>query len=170
LSLHGHELRMEPLPELAIIHGPKAEFANLPLSEAERHLGVEGLALDIAAEIEAAGTVGLVVACAPDGSEQTRIIYDPDAKRLIVQREQSSLGADHESFANEAPHELAPGEILKLRILLDSSVLEIIANSRTSVSSRIYPSRTDSRELRIFGQGLVKSMTIWHMQSIWPES
>ena len=72
-----------------------------------------------------------------------------------------------ETFANEAPHALAPGETLQLRILLDGSVLEVIANGRASICSRIYPSREDSRGLRLFGHGLVKTLSIWQMRSIW---
>lgn len=108
-------------------------------------------------------------ACSGDGSEETRVSYNPDKQLLNVNRERSSLGQDNETFANEAPHELAPGETLQLRILLDGSDLEIIANGRTSICSRIYPSRADSQGLRLYGKGLVKSLSVWQMRSIWPQ-
>ena len=119
-------------------------------------------------EFNPAGAIGLAVAGAPDGSEETRISYDPENQALSVDRGQSSQGHGHETFAHEAPHELAPGESLQLRILLDGSVLEIIANGRTSICSRIYPARADSQGLRLFGRGLVKTLSVWPMRSIWP--
>jgi beta-fructofuranosidase len=63
---------------------------------------------------------------------------------------------------------LRPCEALELRVLLDGSVLEIIANGRTSISTRIYPERADSQGLRLFGQGVLQHMSVWPMQAIWP--
>ena len=119
--------------------------------------------------MNAEGAVGLAVACASDGSEETRVSYNPERKLLSVNRERSSQCRDQETFANEAPHELAPGESLQLRILLDGSVLEVIANGRTSICSRIYPSRADSQGLRLFGRGQVKRLSVWPMRAIWPQ-
>jgi beta-fructofuranosidase len=126
-----------------------------------------GSALDIVASFAPSGPIGLVLASAPDGSEQTRITYDPDARQLLVDRERSSLLGDIETFPHVAAHALAPDEPLHLRVLLDGSVLEIIANDRTSISTRIYPSRAESQGVGVFGQGLLQTMTIWQMASIW---
>jgi beta-fructofuranosidase len=58
--------------------------------------------------------------------------------------------------------------MLKLRILLDGSVVEVIANDRTSLTSRIYPSRADSQQVRLFGTNArLQSLDIWEMPSIW---
>jgi hypothetical protein len=70
--------------------------------------GGGAVVLDISADFEMSGPVGLAVACAPDGSEQTRITYDPQAKRLIVDRSHSSLGQGNETFPHKAPHERIP--------------------------------------------------------------
>lgn len=167
LRLQNGLLHMEPVPALNSIRGGVVNFTNIPLSDKDYILDIQGLALDITADFEVSGTAGLVVACAPDGSEQTRISYDSHSKRLIVNREQSSLNPGNDIFSNEAPHELAPGEPLQLRILLDGSILEVIANARTSLSCRIYPSRADSQGMRIFGQGVLKTMSLWQLSSIW---
>lgn len=168
LTLRDGLLYMRPLPELKQLRGNSTVIRDLQLSGGDHKLDVEGLALDMEAEIVADGIFGLVLAGAPDGSEETRVSYDPERALLSVNRERSSLSADVETFANEAPLELAPGESLQLRILLDGSVLEIIANGRASIVSRIYPTRADSRGLAVFGRGLVKTLSIWQMRSIWP--
>lgn len=168
LSLRNGQLHMAPAPELDRLRGSRTVISDFRLTGGDHHLDIQGSALDIEAEFFPEGTVGLAVACAPDGSEQTRVSYNPDSKLLSVNRERSSQGQGNETFAHEAPHELAPGESLQLRILLDGSVLEIIANGRTSICSRIYPSRADSNGLRLFGKAQVKTVSVWQMRSVWP--
>ena len=166
LTLRNGQLHMAPVPELNRLRGSGTVISDIRLTGDDHILEIHGLALDMEVEFNAEGTVGLAVACAPDGSEQTRISYNPDNQLLSVNRERSSLGQEHETFADEAPHELASGnESLQLRILLDGSVLEIIANGRTSICSRIYPSRADSQGLRLFGTGQVKTLSVWQMRS-----
>ena len=169
LTLRDGHLHMEPIEELHTLRGEQVDVTNISLSGEDIPLDVQGLALDISAEFEAAGPVGIALACALDGSEQTRIVYDPQSKRLTVDRSQSSLGEENETSPDEAPHELASDESLQLRILLDGSVLEVIANGRTSILSRIYPSRPDSKGVKVFGQGVLKSLSAAQMRSIWPE-
>jgi beta-fructofuranosidase len=168
LSLRQGQLHMEPIAELQTLRGDVTRFNAIQLSETDMTLDLRGAALDIEAEFEPAGTVGLVLACADDGSEQTRISYDPTNQQLTVNRDHSGSEDGSETFANTAPHSLVPGETLQLRILLDGSVLEVIANGRTSICSRIYPSHASSQGVRVFGSGTLKAMSAWPMASIWP--
>ena len=167
LSLDEGRLMMEPVPELKSLRGEPSIFTNLRLSSENQVLNIEGSALDIIAELEVSGKVGFALACAPDGSEQTIVSYDPEAKQLSVLRDKSGAAEGAERFPNTASHALAVGETLNLRILLDGSILEVIANKRTSLCSRIYPSRKDSRGIQVFGDGVVKNLSIWQMRSIW---
>ncbi len=169
LSLRDGRLNMEPVPELNNLHGELSDFTNIQLSGADRVLNVQGVALDIVAEFEASGVVGLALACAPDGSEQTRISYDPEAQHLIVTHIQSGSSDGVDLSPNIAAHVLFVGETLQLRILLDGSIVEIIANGRTSVCSRIYPTHATSRGIRVFGYGTLKKLSVWQMRSIWQE-
>ncbi len=169
LSLREGHLHMEPVPELNRLRGKPHEFAHIQLSDKDQILNVQGSALDIAAEFEAAGTVGLAFACTPDGSEQTRILYDSEAGELRLIRDQSGSSEGANLSPKVAAHRLLSGELLDLRILLDGSVIEIIANGRTSLCSRIYPMRADSRGIRVFGHGILRKLSIWQMASIWDE-
>lgn len=169
LTMREGRLYMEPVPELKAIRGAQHHYEAIDLA-VEITLDVSGLSLDIEATVEpgANGLFGLVLACAADGSEQTQITYDAGAKRLMVNRQQSGSGEGVDPSAQDAPHDLTTGEPLHLRILLDGSVLEIIANGRTSLTSRIYPSQADSQGVRLFGRGVVRSLGIWEMDSTWP--
>ena len=169
LSLRDGKLRMEPIPEIERLRGEPVALHGVQFSGEDQLLDVTGRALDIDARFEPVGVVGLAVACAPDGSEETRIMYDPERQELVVDRSRSSLLDGVETFPQRARHALAPGELLDLRILLDGSALEVLANGGASIAARIYPSRQDSQGVKLFGEGRLEAMTIWPMASIWPD-
>lgn len=162
-------LHMTPVPELTQIRGVHHHFEALDLSQDVR-LDVSGLALDIEAEFQPQpdGRCGISLLCSADATERTDIVYEA-AKRQLVIRTQA-IGADGtmRADAREVPHELAPEEPLTLRILLDGSVIETIANERTSVTSRVYPSRANSNGMYLFGtKARLNVLDIWEMPSIW---
>jgi sucrose-6-phosphate hydrolase SacC (GH32 family) len=62
------------------------------------------------------------------------------------------------------------GEVVKLHIFLDHSVVEVFVNGRCYLASRIYPERPDSIGLELFvrsGSVRLRSLDIWHLASIW---
>ena len=75
-------------------------------------------------------------------------------------------------MAREVRRTPLPSEqTLKLRIFLDRSVVEVFANDRVCLASRIYPTRADSRGLTLFARGgsaRLSSLDAWEMRSIWP--
>jgi beta-fructofuranosidase len=168
LRLYDGTLFMEPVTELERLRGDQFALTDVPLDGQEVTLPVSGRSLDIEVSLMPSGPVTIALACASDGSEETRITYDPQRQELIVNREQSGESAGSETFPHVAPHALAPGETLDLRILLDGSVVELIANGRTSIATRIYPARPDSQAIRVTGHGLLKSLQVWQMAAIWP--
>lgn len=58
-------------------------------------------------------------------------------------------------------------ENLKLQIYLDRSMVEAYANELKSLTTRVYPSRTDALGVKIWGDGnlMIKSMEVWEMKS-----
>lgn len=50
-------------------------------------------------------------------------------------------------------------------------MVEAYANGLKSLTTRVYPSRTDALGLEIWGDGslTVKSMEVWDMKPIWEE-
>ena len=166
LSLQGPHLHMEPAPELKQIRGTHHAFAAIALASEPIQLAGVGFNLDL--EFEFTGDLlEIALACSPDRGEQTCVIYDRALQSLTIDRENSSAYTGVDRYPESAPHALAPGEALTLRMLLDGSVLEIIANGRTSLSSRIYPTQTEGLGLRVTGRGIVVAMDIWEMPSIW---
>lgn len=146
---------------------------------------VRGDSLELLVEMypQDAQEFGVMVRCAPDGSEKTTIAYNPGQKLLKIDLRQSSLdqnikyrwiadvvrGDGDENpqvYAQEAPFELGHAEALKLQIFLDRSILEVFANDRQCMTQRIYPTRSDSLGVALFsraGATKVKTFDAWDM-------
>jgi len=166
-------LALAPAPEVEVLRGKHHRFANLLVTPASSSLfkGVNGDSLEIAAELDPmdAQDVGLKVRCTSDGIEQTTIAYDCASKLLKLSRGHSSLSTDVDRGIQDGPLDLMPSETVKLHIFLDGSVVEVFANGRVCITSRIYSSREDSLGLGLFARGgnaKLKSMDIWEMRPI----
>ncbi|MEE8452944.1 MAG: GH32 C-terminal domain-containing protein [Thermoguttaceae bacterium] len=162
-------LRMNPPKEIELLRYNARKAANLEVkADAERVVeGIGGDSLELAVEIRATGAkqFGIKVCCSPDGEEQTLIYYDAVEKQLKVDTNRSSLTEGAKTL-EAGPLELATGEPLELRVFIDRSVVEVFANGRQAVMRRIYPSRDDSTQVRLFSNGgpaKVTTLEAWDM-------
>ncbi len=175
LSLgHDGTLRFEPPAELAVLRERERRCAGVEIAgDSVIPLeGFEGECIEIEAEIDPKDTeeCGIVVRRSPDGAEETRITYIARDGRLVIERERSSMDGTTDRFMRGGRLALSGDEPLRLRIFLDRSVLEVFANDRMCLTSRIYPTRKDSVGVAVFAEGgnaRVVSMTAWDMRSIW---
>jgi len=166
-------LRLEPAQELKQLRGSHQRQKDLSIHPTSLTLLSEnkGDCLEIQVEFhfDKATEVGLGVRCSPDGAEQTLIRYDRLQGLLQIDRQQSSLGEDVERDVRSGPLALTAGEPLLLHLYLDRSVIEVFANGRLCMSSRIYPSRSDSLGIGFFARGgsaSIKVLDVWKMESI----
>ncbi|MDD9955054.1 MAG: glycoside hydrolase family 32 protein [Anaerolineaceae bacterium] len=167
LSLDSQQrLVMEPVAEMAGIRGAHTQLGAQDV-DGEHALDCGSLALELRASFAPQGQVGVKLAQAPDGSYGAAIHWDAATQELTVTRQDESLFNDSEPCT--APHELAAGETLDLLVLLDGSVLEVIANGRTSITSRIYPPDANCTGLALTGAGArLNALDVWQMQPTWP--
>ena len=175
-------LRMSPVPEIESLRleHSRREGIELAADSPETVREIRGDCLEIQVEMESAGAeqFGLAVRCSPDGAEQTKIIYDAAAKQLKIDGHQSSLvlgerprvpflpEEEKKIHVQAAPFELSPGEPLRLRVFLDRSIVEVFVNGRQSLTQRIYPTRGDSLDVRVFsagGSAKVNFIEAWEM-------
>ena len=178
-------LRMEPVPEiesLRLNHRSRVDIM-LDADSQENIDEISGDSLEIQIEMDPldAKQCGLIVRCSPDGAEQTRIYYDAASKQIKIDGDKSSLissgprprvpflpEAEKKIQVQAAPFELSAGEPLKLRVFLDRSIVEVFVNGRQALTQRIYPSRGDSQNIRVFSRGgraKVKFIEAWDMAS-----
>jgi beta-fructofuranosidase len=165
-----NRLNFAPAKEAKSLRGKHTHFANLTITPNSADLlkDVNDDCLEIVAEIEPvdAQQFGVKVRCSPDGEEETLITYSHHS--LAIDRTRSSLADEPEKDVRSAPFALGKDETLRLRIFLDRSVLEVFANGHTCLTSRIYPSQSDSLGVDLFTVGgvvKVKSLDVWEMKS-----
>ena len=97
--------------------------------------------------------------------------YHRDA--LVIDSSRSSLLPEVLSRAPEtAPFELRDDELLKLRIFIDKSVVEVFANGRQCVALRVYPEASTRAGVSVRAQGgsaVLRSLVAWQMGSVWTQ-
>jgi beta-fructofuranosidase len=161
-------LRITPAPELETLRGKHHHFDG---EHAHGAFPIRGDCLEIQAEFElgTADLAGLTVRSSPSGEEHTSITYNRTKAQLLVEREHSSLSPDADRGPQGGSFTLAESETLKLRIFLDASVIEIFANDRACLTSRIYPSRPDCLGVGTLakeGTARLKALDVWEMRPI----
>ena len=169
------KLLIEPVEELKALRGKHQKLAPRRIKPgADVLLNLSGTTIEIEAEIDPAKSAecGFRVRCSPDQEEMTTIVYRSPKQELALDVSKSSLDSDVvDRFGQSAPLTLAAGELLRLRIYLDQSVVEVFANGRQCLTKRIYPSRDDSRQIRFFATASpveLRSLDAWEMKPIWP--
>ena len=126
--------------------------------------------------------VELRVLRSPNAEEYTSIIfYNFDRNLSVWYRTQSTIVLDGSRSSTNPdiwlrPPEQAPftrgDEPLRLRVLVDRSVIEVFANDRQYLAMRVYPAREDSAGVSLRAQGqdaLLTHLDAWKMISIWPQ-
>jgi len=169
------KLLIEPVEELKTLRTNHRKVAPRSIPPGvDIPLKLSGTAIELHAEIDPAGSseYGLRMRTSPGGEELTAIVYRPQRQELAIDISKSSLDADVvDKQEQSAPLTLADGETLRPRIYLDQSVVKVFANGRQCLTKRIYPSRGDSEQIRIFavgGSAELRSLQAWDMKAIWP--
>ena len=88
-----------------------------------------------------------------------------DVSRSSVSPEVSNRAAQRADFS--VPYENS----VELRIFVDRSVVEVIADRRHYLGKRIYPARPDSMGVQAYscgGSATLKSFDAWRLDAIWP--
>jgi beta-fructofuranosidase len=166
-------LRQRPAAEVTELRTRRiAENAAVDLADGDRdRLAVDGAAieLELAIALDDADAVELSVFETPDRAERTPIRYERDGT-LSVDRAFSS--GDPRTFVDTQSMAVPPyDEPLSLRVFLDRSVIEIYANDRHCLTSRVYPTRDDAVGLSAVAEGgraSITSLSAWELGEAMP--
>ncbi|WP_458204452.1 GH32 C-terminal domain-containing protein [Haladaptatus sp. NG-SE-30] len=143
--------------------------------DGETPLAVSGTALELelTVRVEDAEMFALVVRESDDGAERTPIRYADG--ELVVDRSSASLDPEVASDEQRMPVE-TPDGTLSLRVFVDGSVIEVFANERQCLTSRVYPTLPESTGISFDAEGgeaVVERLDIWELGDAWsttPES
>jgi beta-fructofuranosidase len=177
-------LLMEPPSELETLRGHHSRVPAFPI-KAETHdcrsvnasstvllEGIQGDCLEILARFrpQTARQFGLLVRCAPDLTEVTRIGVDLDAGKLYFDNTHSSIEAEVYRTVRRVDLGSADDDLVSLRVFMDQSVVEVFANhNRGCITGRTYPLRPDSVHIGVFcskGKALCKGIDVFETKSI----
>ncbi|OZJ06022.1 hypothetical protein BZG36_01108 [Bifiguratus adelaidae] len=184
-SLIVQKLGTRPIDELQKFRG-KALFqlSNNNLISLN-HMLAQGMYVEIKASMtvpSSASKLGFNVLASADGSEKTTIYYNPSNSSINVDR---SLSTNRSDIYDTAPESGAfalynlkkkKTEVLRLHIFVDNSIVEVFANDRFALTTRVYPSQLNSTGISLFAEGdigdvanVVKTMDIWQVSgNAWP--
>jgi beta-fructofuranosidase len=135
--------------------------------------GFQGDCLEIEAELsfDAPTVCELIIRASPDRAEFTSITYHSAEEILTVDGSRSSLdpNVDHPTISGP----LSPDDqgVVRFRVFLDRSVLEVFAADRTCMTQRLYPTREDSLGVSFLvrkGSAIVHRLCAWRMAAVWP--
>ncbi|KAE9366942.1 glycoside hydrolase family 32 protein [Stipitochalara longipes BDJ] len=108
----------------------------------------------------------------PNSTEATKITFDITAGLIIVDRSHSSLEDLGATSTDSGPFHLLPDEHLQIQIFVDNSIIEIYANDRFALTSRIYPSLETSigasYDFGDFDEGHVEFRCWEGLKNAWP--
>ncbi|MCQ4086054.1 glycoside hydrolase family 32 protein [Saccharibacillus sp. JS10] len=179
LTIEDGQIRTRPLPELSKLRGKSVHYTNEKLLSSlaansqsvepdssiytgRQFAGVSGEYTELEIEFEAgtATSFGIAMRVGESSGEETVLSYDCQQQKLTLDRERSGAGS---GGIRRAPLSLQNG-ILKLRIFIDRSSVEVFAgDGEVAMSARIYPG-VDSTGIRFFakdGETLLKSVDCW---------
>jgi beta-fructofuranosidase len=167
-------LGMTPAPEVETLRGAHFTHAphDLPPDTVAALDELHGDMIEIATTIDpgAARQAGVAVFASPDRTEETRIVYEREPGRLLIDRTRSGSGS---SDSPSVALSLAPGEMLDLRIFIDRSIVEVFANGHACLTARVYPTRSDSDGVALFaenGTAHLLSFDAWLLSAVMQRS
>jgi sucrose-6-phosphate hydrolase SacC (GH32 family) len=118
-------------------------------------------------------TFGFKLFCSPDCEEETVITYDGTKKEFVIDFSNASLADDLEypTLKQVVPFEPRSEGPLRFQVFVDRSVMEIFVNSQICMVQRVYPTREDSEQVRVFasdGSIVVSDILKWEMDATNP--
>jgi beta-fructofuranosidase len=170
LSLVAGTPRMKPARELAALRGDQvADFAGALRSGEEVRLAADtGPAFDVELELHVGDDARLELDfyAAPDGSERTALFLDRPTRQAGIDASRSTLATgDVTDGSAVLPWSVAGDEPVRIRVLVDGSVVEAFLDGHP-LTTRIYPTRVDSRGLLIRSLGGVCRVGRVHAWSV----
>ena len=129
--------------------------------------------LELEMRPKGASDFGLKVRCAPDSSEETVVSLSSQSQTIAIDYRKTSLRDDlnyqPEHSVQIAPLNFKQGDVVKLRVFLDHSVMEVFADDRRYLSQRIFPVHPNAQNVKLYSCGaptLFRSLRAWQMGSM----
>jgi beta-fructofuranosidase len=171
-----YKLVLKPAPELVSLRTESRaihEQRFTPSSE-NPFLGFAGDCLEFEVELsfDQPAICELRIRATPDGAEFTTISYDSAEATLTVDGSRSSLDPDPHRLTFSGPLAADPKGVVRFRVFLDRSVLEVFLGDSACITQRLYPTQENSLGVSFAvktGSTIAHRLAAWKLASIWPE-
>ena len=190
LTLDENEkLQISPAGDYASLRSAHASVpeTKLPANQEILLTGVSGnvMEIDLTLDPMDASAIELNVLRSTGKEEYTRITFYRDGGYLnrdysgpATRTSAISIDNLHSSVSDKvdfripetADVEIKEGELVRLHIFIDRSIVEVFVNNRQCVALRAYPEKDDSRGVSIISHGkdaVLKSLEAWQMKNIY---
>ncbi len=182
----NNTLRIDPVAELRNLRYDEQRHADVTLSPGEERTlrGFESDCMEFQLTIHPnqATRFGLKLLCSPDGREETVLTYDTNHQHFILDFDRASLDPnlnygqdsrhrDRVVRQQTVPFALPANTPLHIDCFIDRSVIEIFINSRICITQRVYPTRPDSTQVKLFTTDspiTAQNLTKWQMDATNP--
>jgi fructan beta-fructosidase len=153
----GGRLRLcqRPVRELESYRGERVGRHDLELSDESMTLGQLGQQLEIMVEFRNETASAFGVRVLKGTGQQTTVVYDDKTRTLSVDRTESGNTSFHPAFpgVHGGPLEPSEGGVVRMRILVDSSSVEVFGNDgETVITDLVFPDEA-SGGVEIFATG-----------------
>ena len=164
------DVRQRPAAEVSDLRERAFDELSLALAAGDRHtLDATGRALELhlVVGLDDAEAFELSVFESPGREERTVVRYTRE-NEVVVDRAAASAageGTTEPQRMTVTPYD----EPLDLRAFLDGSVLELFANERHCLTSRVYPTRPDSTGVSVASEGgrtTLRSVRAWELADV----
>jgi len=164
-------LCQRPAPELSALRGERTQRDELRLAPGESHeLDIQGrqVELQVTVRLGDADAVELGVLETPDGEERTPIRYTATSD-VVVDRTHAST--DPQATTDSQRMTVTPYDApLSLHVFVDGSIVEVFANERQCLTSRVYPESAAATGISLSavgGSATVTDLDCWELGSAW---
>ncbi|WP_276272469.1 GH32 C-terminal domain-containing protein [Haloarcula litorea] len=166
-------LCQRPAPELTELRGENLHHDRIDLAGGDRQrLAVDSRAFEFRATVrlEDAEAVELSVLETPEREEYTPITYTRNSE---IRVDRGPASRDEQATSDTQRMRVTPYDSpLSLRVFVDGSVVEVFANERHCLTSRVYPTSDAATGVSLTAEGgsaTVASLDLWEMDSMWRE-
>jgi beta-fructofuranosidase len=161
-------LHQSPHPNLEKTRGSATVINNVTMQPSgSNYLNVRGWQMEIKANINpgAATQAGFIVGQNDTKTEFTKIWYDYQNQRMIVDRTKSSANSNTPRDSQSEVFNLPAGQPVEWHLFIDGSVIEVFINNRWAFATRIYPTDNSSNKVDMFSMGgsaTASAIQIWN--------
>lgn len=154
-------LRGENIQVLDRVINPQTKF-NLPEVRSSQ------LELDFQLDISIAKRFEIHLLKANDESELTSLVFDVENAIIGLDTRKSTSSVAEKNY-EEAKYYFDKGQVLKVHVFIDHSIIEVFINQLVVFSFRAYPSSPESKMIDIVsdeGQVIIKELNLWNLKDM----